>query len=57
MSNNNQNFSFIELDKLINENYSMNQSQKSKKYYSLIIPNEKENKSQKLKHAKTMKNS
>ena len=49
MSNNNQNFSFIELDKLINENYSMNQSQKSKKYSSLIIPNEKENKSQKLK--------
>ena len=42
MSNNNQNFSFIELDKLINENYSMNQSQKSKKYSSLIIPNEKE---------------
>ena len=49
MTNNNQNFSFIELDKLINENYSMNQSQKSKKYSSLIIPNEKENKSQKLK--------
>ena len=49
MSNNNQNFSFIELDKLINENYSMNQSQKTKKYSSLIIPNEKENKSQKLK--------
>ena len=49
MSYNNQNFSFIELDKLINENYSMNQSQKSKKYSSLIIPNEKENKSQKLK--------
>ena len=51
MSNNiNQNtFSFIELDKLINQNYSSNQDEQTKKYSSLITPKESKIKEQKLK--------
>ena len=51
MSNNiNQNtFSFIELDKLINQNYSSNKEEHNKKFSSLITPNETKNKEQKLK--------
>ena len=51
MSNNiNQNtFSFIELDKLINQNYSSNQDEQTKKFSSLITPKESKIKEQKLK--------
>ena len=50
MSNTNQNtFSFIELDKLINQNYSTNKEEHSTKFSSLITPNETKNKEQKLK--------
>ena len=50
MSNTNQNtFSFIELDKLINQNYSSNKEEHNKKFSSLITPNETKNKEQKLK--------
>ena len=51
MSNNiNQNtFSFIVLDKLINQNYSSNQDEQTKKFSSLITPKESKIKEQKLK--------